>query len=167
MVWKRILIAFDSIVGGLHISCFEWRLANNQRINDNSQGPNIDFVGVASSTFEHFRSDIVGCTANSSFLFAVEIEFGGESEISQLNHHFIVDKQVTQLQVSMDNAVGVEVSQSIDDLQSVALDFELMQSFPSLQQLIHALVVAQLQQNVDVLAIFEEVHELGHVLVLY
>ena len=59
----------------------------------------------------------------------------------------------------------MEILESIDDLESVALDFKFVKALPSLEKLIHTLVVAQLKQNVDIFTILEEVHELGDVCV--
>jgi len=42
----------------------------------------------------------------------------------------------------MNNPVGVQVFESIDDLHSVTLYLELMKSLPPLEQLIHTLVMA-------------------------
>ena len=61
----------------------------------------------------------------------------------------------------------VQVFQSVDNLERIALDLEFVQPLPPLEQFVHALVVAELEQNVDVLGVLEEVVELGDVLVLH
>lgn len=43
-----------------------------------------------------------------------------------------------------------------DDLDGVALDLDLVQTLPPPEQLVHRLVLAELQQNVHVLVVFEE-----------
>jgi len=67
----------------------------------------------------------------------------------------------------MNNSVGVQILQSLDDLQSVAFDLQLVKSLPPLQQLIQTMVSAQFQQNVHILHIFEKVQELSHIRVLH
>ena len=57
----------------------------------------------------------------------------------------------------------MQVFESINDLHSVALNLQLMKSLPSLEQLVHTLVMAELQQDIDIVTIFEEMHELCNV----
>jgi hypothetical protein len=66
----------------------------------------------------------------------------------------------------VDDAVGMEVLESVDDLDRVTLNLQFVQPLPPLQQLIHALVLAQLQKNVDIFRILEEVLELTNMVVL-
>lgn len=65
----------------------------------------------------------------------------------------------------MNDAVRVQVLECADDLHGVALHLELVQTLSAFEQLIHALVMAQFQQDVDVLGIFKEMLELANVLV--
>lgn len=60
----------------------------------------------------------------------------------------------------------VQVLEGMDDLHCVTLNFQLVKTLPSSEKFIHALVVAQLKQNVDVLSIFEEMLELDNVLMM-
>lgn len=62
----------------------------------------------------------------------------------------------------MDDAVRVQVLKSVYDLHSVALHLDLVQPLPPPQQLIHALIVTELQQYVNVLCILEEVLKLDN-----
>ena len=66
----------------------------------------------------------------------------------------------------MNYAVRVQVFERINDLLGVALDLQLVQALPPLQELVHALVLAQLEEDIHILAVFEEVQELGHVRML-
>ena len=63
----------------------------------------------------------------------------------------------------MDYSVLVQVFECTNDLSCVALDFKLVETLASFQKFVHALVRAQLQQDVHVLAIFKEVLEVAHV----
>ena len=65
----------------------------------------------------------------------------------------------------MDYSVLMQVFQGVDDLRCVALDFKFMKALASFQKLVHALVRAQLQQDVHVLAVLEEVLEVADVCV--
>ena len=52
-------------------------------------------------------------------------------------------------------------------MHSIALHLKFVESFPSLEELIEALVRTQLKQNVYVFTIFEEMLEVANILVLY
>ena len=122
---------------------------------------------MTGSTLKHFGCDVVRRSANSPLLLAVKIELGGKTEVSQLDLHLVVEEQVAELEVSVDYAVRVQVLERVDDLLGVALDLELVETLAPLQQLVHALVAAELEENVDTLAVLEKVHELRHILVLH
>ena len=57
----------------------------------------------------------------------------------------------------------MQVLQCVDDLSRVALNLKLVQAFPSLQQFVHTLVLAELQKDVNILAVFEEVLKVAHI----
>ena len=126
MIGERIIVLLNSTVRGFDVGRLERRLSYDQGVNDDAQRPDIDFIRVARLSFKHFRCDIVRRTADSSFLLTIEVELGGESEITELDLHFVVEEEVTQLQVSVDDAVLVEVLQCVNDLSSVTLYFKFM-----------------------------------------
>lgn len=163
MVWEGILVSLDSSVGGLDISRLERRLADYQRVQDYAEGPDVDFVRVAGPAFEDFRCDIIWRTTNGPLLLSIKIELGGETKVSQFDLHLIVEEQVAELQISVDHAMGVQVLERVDDLLGVALDLELVQALATLQKLVHALVLAKLEQDVHILAIFKEMKKLGNI----
>ena len=57
----------------------------------------------------------------------------------------------------------MQVLESINNLHGIALNLKLMESLSSLEQLIHALVMAELKQDVNVITIFKEMHELCNI----
>lgn len=166
MVREGVLVAFDAAVCGLHVSSFERRFTNDQSINDDAQRPDVYLVGVADAALQHLGSDVVGRTADRALLLALEIEFGCKTEVAELYLHFVVNEKITKLDVTMDDSVLVQELQSAYDLVRVALDLELVQTFAPLQQFIETLVLAELEKDVDALAVFEEMCELRDVLVL-
>lgn len=93
---------------------------------------------------QHFRSDVVGRSADGTLLLALKIEFGCQAEVAELDHHFVVNEEITELYVTMDNSVRVQVLQSGNDLERIALDLNLVQTFTPLQQFVEALVLAKL-----------------------
>jgi len=60
----------------------------------------------------------------------------------------------------------MQILQSVNDLYGIALDLKFMQSLPALEQFVHALILTQFKQDIDVLSIFKEVLELTNVDVL-
>lgn len=66
----------------------------------------------------------------------------------------------------MDDAVTVEVFNRRADLIYIALDFNFMKALSATKQLIERLVLAELEQNVDVLCILEEMLEADDVVVM-
>lgn len=121
---------------------------------------------MARLSFEHFWRDVVWRSTNCALFLSVEVKLGGEAEVAQLDLHLVVQEEVAKLQVAVNNPVLVQVLQSVYDLHGVALNFQLVQSLAALQQLVHALVLAQFEQDVHVLAVFKEVLEVAHVAVL-
>lgn len=59
----------------------------------------------------------------------------------------------------MNDAMTVKVLNGGTDLVDVALDLELVQALTAAQQLVQRLVLAQLQEDVDVLRVLKEVLE--------
>lgn len=90
VIWERVLVSLDSSVRGFDIRGLERRLAYDQRVQDDTEGPNVDFVRVACSPLEHLGGNIVWCTANSSFLFTIKIEFGCQAKVSQFDLHLVI-----------------------------------------------------------------------------
>jgi len=66
----------------------------------------------------------------------------------------------------MDDTMRVEILQSINHLLSVAFDLQLVESLSALQQFIHALILAQLKQDIHIFTVFEEMKKLGHISML-
>jgi hypothetical protein len=166
VVWERILVSLDPSVRGLDVSGLERRLADYQSIQDYTERPDVDLVGVACSAFEYFWCDVVWRTTNGPLLLSVKIELCGETKVSQFDLHLIVEEQVAELEISVDHTVGVQVLERVDHLLGVALDLELVQALAPLQKLVHALVLAQLEQDVHILTVFKEMKKLGNIWML-
>jgi len=163
---EGVVVLTNSFVGGFHIGRFEGRLAYDQSVDDNSQRPDVHLIGVTTFAFEHLGRNVVGRTANSSLFLAIEVQFGCQSDVAQLYLHLVVQKQVSEFEITMDDPMRVQVLERLDDLHSVTLYFQLVQTLPAFEQFVHGLVLAKLQQNVNVLGIFEEMLELTNMEVL-
>ena len=62
----------------------------------------------------------------------------------------------------MNDLVRMEELGGLDELLDIALDFELCKSFSPPQQLIQAVVLADFQNDVDVLGVLKVVEELNY-----
>ena len=121
---------------------------------------------MALLSLEHFRGDIVGRTADRSLALTIELKLGCQTEITDLNLHLVVEEEVTELEISMNDAMTVKVFDSCADLIDVTLDFELVEALTTAQQLVQRLVLAQLEEDIDVLGVFEEVFEADDVVLV-
>ena len=121
---------------------------------------------MASLALKDLWRDIVWCPTNSSLALAIEVNLRSEPEIPHFNLHLFIDKEVAKFQISVNNAVLVQILQSIHDLQCVALHLEFVQSFPALEQVVQRLILANFQQDVNIFRVLEEMLELADVLVL-
>lgn len=117
-------------------------------------------------TFQHLRRDIIGCSTYSSLALAVELQLGCKTEVANLYFQLAIQKQVAKLEISMNDAVSMQVLDCITDLYHVVFYFLLYKSLPSPQQFIQRLVLAKLKQNVHVLRIFKIVFKPHYVFVI-
>ena len=77
-------------------------------------------------SFQYFWCNIIRSSADCSLSLSVELQFSGETEITNLDFHLVVKKQVTELQISVNDTVTVQVFNSGADLINVALNFKLV-----------------------------------------
>lgn len=117
-------------------------------------------------TLQNLGSDIVGCTTNGSFALSVEFKLGGETKVSNLDLHLLVQEKVTKFEISMNDSVRMEVLDSIANLHDIALNFELVEALSPSEKLVHGSGTAHFEQDVDVLGVLEEVLEADDVRVM-
>ena len=91
-------------------------------------------------SFQYFWCNIIRGSADCSFSLSVELQFSGETEITNLDLHLVVEEQVTELQISVDDTMTVQVFNTGTDLINVALNFKFVQSFPSSEQLVQRMI---------------------------
>ena len=83
---------------------------------------------MALFALEYLRCDVVGCTAYGAFALSVELELSGKTEVADFDLHAVVQEEVAQLEVPVDDAVGVKVLDCGADLVEVALDLDLVEA---------------------------------------
>jgi cytolysin (calcineurin-like family phosphatase) len=77
----------------------------------------------------------------------------------------IVNKDISKLQISVDDALTVDIDQSLYDLTDIHPCLEFSESLPAFRQIFKSVVSAILKQDVDILLILESIDELDDVLV--
>lgn len=132
MLRERVIVLLDPTVRRLDVGCLERWLADDQCINDDSKRPNVNLIGVSVAALEHLGSNVVRRAANCPLFLTVEVEFSSQAEVTKLDLHLVIQEQVAQFQVSVDYAMRVQVLESADYLDSVALHFKFMKPFAAL-----------------------------------
>lgn len=166
VVGKGVTILTDAAVRGFDVGRFEGRFAYDQCVDDDAKRPDVHLIRMATFALQHLWCDIVRCAANRALFLAVEVQLCCQSEVAKFYLHLVVEEKVAQFQVPVDDPVRMQVLQGVDDLHRVALDLKLVEPLTPLQKLVHRLVRAKFKQDVHILAVFEEMLEVAHILVL-
>ena len=90
MIRERVTILTNTPVRGFDIGGLERRFSYDQGVDNDTQRPNIYFIGMTTFALKYFWCDVIGSAADCSLLFTIEIEFSRQSEIAQFDFHFIV-----------------------------------------------------------------------------
>lgn len=114
---------------------------------------------------QNLRRNIVRRSAQRLLPFAIELDSRRQPKITNLHIQLIVKEQIAQLQVPMDNPILVQILDAVQDLIDVETTLVVGDDAPTLVQLHHGALLAQLEDNVNVLRIVEEAEEFDDVLV--
>ena len=91
---------------------------------------------------ENLRCDIIWCATDCVFFLSIEFQFRSKTEVPEFDFHFLIEEQVSQLEISVNYMMTMQVFQSDDNLLHVTLNFKFCESFPSLEELIQRVVSA-------------------------
>ncbi len=155
MFWKRILVEFDSFVCTFDIRGLKRRSANQQSVKNNSNAPNVNFIRMSRSAAQDLRSNVVGSSTNCSLSFPVKHNFRGKSKVSYFHFHLVFQKQVSQLQISMNNLLRMHILCRFHNLSQIIFRFHITQSFPSLDHIVERQILAKLKHDVNIVLIFK------------
>ena len=158
-LWETVVAAFDLAVGCPHIVGFEGRPTHHHCIGNYSQAPDIHFIGVASAVIKDLRGDVVWSAAHGLSSFGVKAEFGCQAEISNLYLQLVIEEQVAEFEVPVNDLAVLEVFYSQSNLVQVVFRLDLGDALAPLHKLVEGLVGAQLQNDVDMIVVFEEMIE--------
>lgn len=81
------MIFLDELISFLDMVSFKGRLASEHSVEDDSQRPDIHFIGMSFSSLKNLRRDVVWCPTDSAFSLALELKLSSESKISNLDLH--------------------------------------------------------------------------------
>lgn len=137
------LVETDVVVGRVHVAAVEGRAADQHRVGDDAQRPDVHFVAVAAAVRrrEDLRSDVVGSAAERLLPLVRLAELRGESQVAHLDFEVVVQEDVRQLQVAVDDAVAVEILDCVDDLEEEVLDLRLRKTLPTLHEVAQCLPI--------------------------
>lgn len=133
---ELIVVHSDFLVSGLNIVGLEWRFTDDQSVDDDSERPDIDLVRVTLLSLENLWSNIIWSTTDGSLSLSVELKFGGQTEITYLDFHLVVEEEITEFEISVNDSVGMKILYGVADLDDIALDLQLVESSPSSQKFV-------------------------------
>ena len=142
MVRELESASFDLLVGLLHLLRLERRATMQHRVENDADRPEINFIAVTIGCVEHFWCKIIRSSANCSFTLTLVENLRSQSEISNLESHSLCEEQVSQLQVSVNHFVLVDVLHRLYQLVNVKSSFYLVQSLSTLNQIGKRLILA-------------------------
>jgi hypothetical protein len=121
---------------------------------------------MAYNALDNLRGNIIGCAAYGPLLLLSELEFCGQAEVANLEFHTTADKDVSHFEVAMDNTMSVHVLNCRKNLVHEILGFTIGEFLAALEHFTETLVSAQLEEDVNVIAVLKAVLELHDVRVV-
>jgi len=128
------------LVGVLDFLGLERRSAIKHGVENDTDGPVINLVTMATVLFEDLRGKVVWRSANSALLLALVKDLGGKAEISNLKLHVLVKEEVAQLEIAMDNFARMNVLNTLNELVDVVASLDFVQALASLDHVRKGLV---------------------------
>lgn len=124
----------DLLVGLLDLNGLEGRPSTEHRIQDDSDRPVINFIGVSTVLVKNLWGEIVRCSADGPLTFILVEHLCCQTEVSNLEHHPVGQEEISQLQVSVDHFLRVSILNCFDKLVDVITSLDFMETFSSANQ---------------------------------
>ena len=128
------MVVLDPAVGLVDSFGLEGRLSDQQGVEHDADCPDVDLEAVPRFA-EYLGGDVVGGAAGGVPAISGRPDPGGEAEVAQLHLHLVVEEDVAELDIAVDDAVGVEVLEGVDDLEEVVLGLDLGEADPAPEEL--------------------------------
>ena len=82
-MFREAVVAHSNFpVGAFDIIGFEGRFSYEEGVDDDSQRPKINLIGMSIFVLKDLRSDVIRCTANCSFALTFVLELGCQPEVT-------------------------------------------------------------------------------------
>ena len=124
--------SLDLLVGLLHLLRLERWATMQHGIENDTDRPEVNFIAVSIGSVEHFWCKIIWSSANCSFTLTLVENLRSKSKISNLESHSLCEEQVSQLQVSMNYLVLMNVLHRLHQLVNVKSSFNLVKPLSTL-----------------------------------
>ena len=134
---KGQLVLADLAVGDLLAAAVERRLADQHRVGDHADRPDVHFVGVGALVvrLQNLRRDVVRSAAHRLLALVRLVQLRRETQVAHLHLQVLVEEDVAQFEIAVDDAALVEVAHRVDDLQQKVLYLRLGEALPDAKQM--------------------------------
>ena len=108
----------DFAVHLIRVLVVEWRQTRQHLVQQHTQSPPIDSLGVALSVQE-LRCKVFGCTAECvGLIFVLHVQLA-QAEVTKCDVADVIDKDVLWLQVTVDDTESMQALESTQKFRSV------------------------------------------------
>jgi hypothetical protein len=105
------------------IVVIEWQFTHQQRVENDSQAPNIDLLACVLFTLQHLRGAVAYRPTPCLQVIALPLILASETKINQLHIAVLIQKYVLELKVAVHAGLVVDVGNGANELGEYALDF--------------------------------------------
>jgi hypothetical protein len=114
-------------------------------------------------TVENLRRNVIGRAAHGFASLGLGSDFSSKSKVPDPDLKLVSQQQISQFKIPVNDILLVNVFGCNDELMHVVLDFNLSEFLSPLDQFVEGLVIAQFQNDVNELGVFEAVFEFDDV----
>jgi len=116
--------------------------------------------------FQDLRSNVIGCSTNGFLCITFVFYLGGQSEVANFGIHLVVDKNISEFQVSVYNPLRMNINHGFYNLTDIDSSLKLSKSLPSFGQVFKCIVSTILKKNIDVLLVLKGINEFDNMAML-
>ena len=117
----------DHFVHGVTALVEVGRDANEQLVHQDAESPPVD-GGVVALASDHFRGEVLSGAAEARSQALLRVDLGRKAEVSQQNVTVPSEKHILRLQITVNDALIVQMAQSKSDLSDYKSALVLLES---------------------------------------
>jgi hypothetical protein len=138
--------------------------SDDKRIEDDTDGPNINLEAVSIRGVEQYlRGNVVWCTTNGLLPLARTLNQRGKTKVADLDIHITIKEKVPELQITMDDLMGMHVMTGTDELYHKESRLRLCEHTTAMEHAHERPVGTKLQSHVDILFVLKAVEKANDV----